>query len=269
MPLQKKIKVGILGCGWIGTATGKHLTANGYDVWGTTTQSSRFAELRDAGVEPVLLKIGNHAEYKNVVLPGADLVVLLMSPSVAWNGRHILSRMIRATGTKRLILASSTSVYPSVNGWVKEDDAEYIQSPHSGIVLLSLEDHFRNIESVDTLVFLFAGLYGPGRDPGRFFSNRQIVPGGRSPINMVHLEDCVRAIMKVIEAEPGRGIYNICADDHPLRKEFYTRAAKKTGGDPPRFSEEKADYKLVDNTLFRNTYKFEYLHSDPMEDLDG
>ncbi len=269
MSHHEKNKIGILGCGWIGTALGNHLSSNGYSVWGTTTQSSRFGELREAGIEPVLLKIGNPPDQKGVVLPGADLLLLMMSPSVVWNGRHVLSRLIRSTGAKCLLLASSTSVYPSVNKWVREDDAEYIKSPHSGIVLLSLEDHFRNIEALNTVVFRFAGLYGPGREPGRFISNRHVVAGPDSPVNMVHLEDCVRAIMIVIENQPLTGIYNICADKHPKREEFYTAAARKIGLEAPRFSEESVDYKLVDNTLFRNRFQFDYLHPDPLADLDA
>ncbi|MEJ2004108.1 MAG: hypothetical protein P8X57_03890, partial [Cyclobacteriaceae bacterium] len=256
---SRKIKVGILGCGWLGTAAGKYLSSNGYIVWGTTTQSSKLNILREAGINPLLLEIGNRNENQPPVLPDTDFLILSMSPAITWQERHTLSRMIRASGAQAMLLTSSTSVYPPLNGPVAESDADYIKSAHSGIVLLSLEDHFRNIANLSVTVFRFAGLYGPGREPGKFLMNRQLVDGGDTPVNLVHQEDCIRAIMHILDNHPASGTYNICADKHPKRKEFYTKAADNLGLKPPRFSEEPVDYKIVDNRLFKKTYQFEYI----------
>jgi len=257
---SENLKIGILGSGWLGSAIGKELSTRGYSVWGTTTRGSRLGELRDEGITPVLLKLGNRGENENPVLPEADFILLFMSPQVIWNERHTLSRMVRSCGAKSMLLASSTSVYPDSNGRVKEEDAEYIQSAHSGIVMLSLEDHFRNLTDIQTVVFRFGGLYGPGRDPGRFLSGRAILDGGDAPVNLVHQEDCIRAVLTVLNATQQTGTYNICADEHPSRSEFYTYAAEKLGVEPPRFSGKKMDFKIVDNSLFKRTFDFEYVH---------
>ncbi|MCA6078630.1 hypothetical protein [Fulvivirga sedimenti] len=263
---EKKI-IGILGCGWLGTAAGKSLIKKGFNVYGTTTSSNRMSELRELGISPVMLQVGNPSAKELPVLPATDIIILFMTPGVIWPNRNQISQLIRKSGSSHLILASATSVYPENNKTVKETDAEYISSPHSGIVLLSMEDQFRNIPGVTTTVLRFAGLYGPGREPGMFLKNRTIVRGPGNPVNLVHQEDCVRAVNVIIERLPPAGIYNICADVHPTRKEFYTAAAERIGINPPVFSGDDEPFKLVDNDKFKDNFGFRYMHPDPMEDL--
>ncbi len=263
---EKKI-IGILGCGWLGTALGKSLVKKGNEVYGTTTSSGRMSELRELGITPLILQVGNPNAKELPVLPDTDITILLMTPGVIWPNRNQITQLIRKSGSNGLILASATSVYPEANKLVKEADAEYISSPHSGIVLLSLEDHFRNLTGVTTTILRFSGLYGPGREPGMFLKNRSVVRGADNPVNLIHQEDCVRALECIIEKMPHSGIYNICSDEHPLRKEFYTAAAERIGIKPPAFTKDTEPFKVVDNTRFKEKFGFKYLHPDPMEDL--
>jgi nucleoside-diphosphate-sugar epimerase len=263
----KKFSIGILGCGWMGTALGKHLNKNGFKVFGTTTKKARLSKLDDNGIEPVLLELGNHDEKKDPVIPDMKIAVLLMTPSVIWPHRHVLSRMIQNSSAEGLIMASSTSVYENLNRTVTESDASYLKSPHSGIVMLSMEDHFRQMNDISVCILRFSGLYGPGREPGRFLANRNQVSGADNPVNLVHLEDCVRAVDQIIASMPVAGTYNICADEHPKRREFYHKAALQLGVDPPIFTEEGTGYKIIDNSLFKEEFGFSYLHPDPMKTL--
>ena len=265
MPEKKNIL--ILGCGWLGTALGKQLNVTGHSVIGTTTHKSRERELAEAGIKPLLLQFGNQQDESPPVLPATDIVILLMNPGAIWPIRKMIGKMIEVCGAGMLIMASSTTIYPEADRLVREEDAEFKPSPHSGIVLLSMEEHFRHLNKVSTVILRFSGLYGPGREPGRFMLNKGQLSAPDSPVNMVHQEDCVRAIIAVIDGDVQKGVFNICADEHPSRKDFYTAAAKSAGLKPPVFSEGKSARKIVDNSAFKKAFAFRYLHADPMDDL--
>jgi len=63
--------------------------------------------------------------------------------------------------------------------------------------------------------------------------------------------------------EPKNGIFNICADEHPIKSVFYRHQSIKLGLDPPIFQEGVTPHKIVDNQYFKSVYDFEYQHSDP------
>ena len=70
--------IGIMGCGWLGKPLAVQLLKKGYKVKGTTTRISKLNELRDAGIDPYLVKLeethidGGLEEFLN----GIDLLVL-------------------------------------------------------------------------------------------------------------------------------------------------------------------------------------------------
>jgi nucleoside-diphosphate-sugar epimerase len=54
------------------------------------------------------------------------------------------------------------------------------------------------------------------------------LPGtGEAYTNMVHKDDCVRAI-NYVHKHHLTGVYNLADDDHPTRKELYDLVAEKT-----------------------------------------
>jgi nucleoside-diphosphate-sugar epimerase len=76
---------------------------------------------------------------------------------------------------------------------------------------------------------------------------------------MIHLDDCIAIIRRVIELGVWNKVFSACADEHPTKKEFYTRSALAIGLAPPGFSEEVADYKIVSNALLKEALKYQFV----------
>jgi nucleoside-diphosphate-sugar epimerase len=248
-------KITIIGCGWLGLPLGIHLVEKGLSVRGTTTSKEKLQELDKAGINGTVLSLGHNFDENWGDLLDADVVVVTLPPSVAPQDPEMPLRQIREaishSKCQRLIYTSATSVYPSVNGKVTEKDAKYIESPHSGVEMLSLEDVFTDSDGFDTTVLRLAGLVGGSRMPGRRSAGKKLSNGG-APMNLVHREDVVNAIAQVISQDDFGDVYNVCADMHPTRKEFYTAVAEKLNLESPTFEdEEKGSYKIVSNVKIK------------------
>ena len=259
---MEKNSVLIIGCGWLGTALGKDLSAKGYRVYGSVTRKENFSRLEGAGIFPFLLRLGNRPEDHAHAIPDSGIAIILLNPRIIQANLGELTQALTNSGVRHVFLASSTAVYPSSNSRVTEADAIEQDSPHSGVNMLRLEKAIE--KHFPTTIMRFAGLYGPGRHPGNFF--RETRGGALNPVNVIHLDDCIRAVHKLIIAAPS-GAFNLCADQHPARVDFYTSASKAIGLTPPLFGNEEIPYKIVDNTLFKESIGFRYKHSDPMKDF--
>ena len=258
--------ISILGCGWLGLPLAKKLASNGHRVLGSTTNSEKLVTLKDNDIEPFLLGLNPELEESNTPFFDSELLFINIPPRnhpeiASFHERQIQSILNKAeSGTvQRIIFASSTSVYPNTNGTVKEEDAITESFTRSGVSLKNIENLF--LESDFKCVILrFGGLYGPERHPGRFLAGRQNLSGGTSPINMIHLEDCLNVLSLIIEQPEISGIFNACSPHHPTRKEFYTKAAKDLGVAAPSFNDEISGYKEVNSDKLIQALKYEFLH---------
>ncbi|KAG1652294.1 Protein YeeZ [Nymphon striatum] len=67
-------------------------------------------------------------------------------------------------------------------------------STESGEQLLAAENIFKNDTNLDTTIIRFGGLIGPNRHPITMLSGRKELSNGNYPINLIHLNDCIRII---------------------------------------------------------------------------
>ncbi|ELR72791.1 Nucleoside-diphosphate-sugar epimerase [Fulvivirga imtechensis AK7] len=246
---------------------GKVLADYAHEVKGATTSINKLPVINSAGMEAFLLKgpgIDTDMDFFKT-----DVLIITLPPSIPGYLQivdEVRERLV-VSGIKKVIFISSTSVYPNTNSIVVEKDAINVASAHSGVALLEVEEGFRQSKNFDTTILRLAGLYGPGREPGRFLAGKKGLSGADNPVNLVHQEDCIGVIKAVIEQGFWNKTFNVCAPSHPTRKQFYTLACKKMNLEPPTFSGEKAPYKMVSaERLLRETgYKFQ--RPDPLQDL--
>lgn len=262
--------ISILGCGWLGLPLAESLVKDNFRVKGSTTTESKLDALNSSGIEPYLIDSGNlnTEAYKHFLK--SDVLVVATNPQ-SKTILNILAEDIAKSSIKNTIFVSSTAVYPSLNTKVREEDADYIKSPHSGRVMKALEDVFCNKKGFDTTVIRFGGLFGPGRVPGKFMAGFKGLSGGDNPVNMIHLDDCVGVLKTIIEKDIWGEVFNACSPVHPTRKEFYVAAAQKAGVDPPKFTgnndAKNARFKLVESSklIIQTGYQFKY--PDPSDAL--
>ena len=113
------------------------------------------------------------------------------------------------------------------------------------------------------------GLIGPDRSPGRFLAGRRDLPQGNAPVNLVHLTDVVGVLAAIIQHQAWGHTFNVCAAQHPLRRDFYPAAAKFLQLDSPTFKDEEEGVsgKTIDSSLVRSILPYQFQHDDVMAAL--
>lgn len=265
--------ISILGCGWLGLPLAEHLVSSGYKVKGSTRTKKDISFLESKGIEPSLLVLDPEIRGSNLNnFFDSDILIINFPPErrediVEYHERQAVSLIetIKLSAIKKVVFASSTSVYPDSNREVTEDEV-LEPSKSSGKALLIFETLLNNCPEFKTTVLRLAGLIGYDRKPGRFLAGKKEVMNGQAPVNLIHQDDCVHIIHQIIEKNIWGETFNACADLHPTRKEYYINAASRLGLTPPTFVETKdLSYKIVSNEKLKKQLNYIYKYPDPFE----
>jgi len=278
--------VSILGCGWLGRPLAQRLVDHDVRVRGSTTTPEKMDALREDGIDPYRLVLDPD-------LSGEDTAAFFTSPILVLNvppprgaddvrARHRRQidavRSAAAEGEVEWILfASSTGVYPSVERTVTEADQPPGQPDalpgsrrSTGRAVLAAEKRLMDDPAVATTVVRFGGLYGDDRHPGRFLAGRTNVGRPEAPVNLIHRDDCVALLRTLLQQNARDEVFNACADAHPTRQAVYTRAAEVLGLEPPTFDDtDTTTGKVVDNQKVKDQCGYQFLHPDPLADLEA
>jgi nucleoside-diphosphate-sugar epimerase len=210
----------IAGCGYVGSALGERLAADGHEVWGLCRKFSQPAQ----GVRPIEADLGLPSDLLR--LPGAlDFVVYLVSAQGADDALYRtayvgnlanLLAALEAAGERprRVVFASSTAVYAQGGGeWVDEESPT--EPTHfSGRRLLEGEACLAGSPFPTTAV-RFGGIYGPRRtglvERVRTGAAR-CRPGHYT--NRIHRDDCVGTIAHLLALESPEELY-LAVDSEP------------------------------------------------------
>ncbi|HFC8073057.1 TPA: SDR family oxidoreductase [Neisseria meningitidis] len=138
------------------------------------------------------------------------------------------AELARACNVQHLIFTSSTSVYDDT---ARECDETATPDPQteSARQILAAEQHLLDsgISNIDIL--RLGGLYCAERHPVSRLVQKQNIPGGNRPINIVHRNIAVESLFQTAFNPGGRRLKNIIEPRHPTRREFYTEEAAKLG----------------------------------------
>lgn len=265
--------ISILGCGWLGLPLAKDLLNKNIKVKGSTTSSSKLETLQHLGIEPFLIHVDGSTPIEETSFFDTDILIINIPPRRTSDVVERYPKQIRniiqaanAAGTKKVVFVSSTSVYPSENK-VATENTICTPDKDSGKALIAAEEIVKNIFHGSWSILRFCGLMGPMRSPGRFFQGKSNIPGGLAPVNYIHLDDCIGIIETIIEKKLWNKIYNGCADKHPSKIYFYTKAAQKQDLPVPEFRRETGQYKEISNDLIKKESGYTFVHPDPINAL--
>lgn len=276
--------VSILGCGWLGHPLGAHLVERGFHVRGSTTTPEKVEELRRDGIDPAVLVVDPtfSGDAPEPFFRSSVLVLNVPPPRGTEDVRDVHRRQVEAVRdaatdgqVEWVLFASSTGVYPNVERTVTEEDVppgrpDALPGPRrsTGEALLDVEALLLETSGFDTTIVRLGGLYGPNRNPGRFLAGRTGVGRPEAPVNLLHRDDGVDIFTSLIEQNVRGEVFNACADEHPSRRIFYTRAAEALGLEPPTFDEADArSGKRVSNRKIKTRCGYQFRHPDPLADL--
>ena len=262
------MKLSILGCGWLGLPLAKYLTQQKIEINGSTTSQEKIELFRKENIQPFAIKIENN-EISGEIDSFLNADILCISVPFGQQkdnflGYQKLVKHIEKSSIKNIIFISSTSVYPDINTTITEETNFEVHPPKH--VLVDLENLFLKNTHFKTTVIRFSGLIGGTRNPGNFFKAERTVQNGLAPVNLIHLDDCIGIIHKIITDNCWNEIFNAAASTHPTRKEFYTAATKQQGKTPATFLENKDfSFKTISNKKIKTVLKYGFVHDDLME----
>jgi nucleoside-diphosphate-sugar epimerase len=236
----------ILGCGYLGGRVAAAYHADGHAVTAVTRSPARAEEFRRRGWTPI---VGDVVD-PGLRLPAADVVVYPVGydraagrsrREVSVDGLANVLAVLPPPG--RFVAVSSTGVYGQCDGAAVDETAATEPADAAGRAALEAEQLLRRAGSRErpmgtpAIRLRFAGLYGPGRLIGaaRLWAGEPIPGDPDGWLNLIHVDDGVRAVRAAAErGEPG-AVYNV-SDGHPVRRrDFYAELARLLGTPAPRF----------------------------------
>jgi nucleoside-diphosphate-sugar epimerase len=268
---KQKMKISIIGLGWIGKPLAAALQEKGHQVIGSTTSEDKLGELAREGFEARLFHLDPLPKGKGYEeLFEADLLYINIPPARrnfpdSHHPRQISSikSLMEKGRVDKVIYVSATSVYPAQNQVAREEDplnSETTENP----ALYEAEQLLWENKNFPLTVLRFGGLLGDNRVPGKYFSGKDNVPG-HPPVNYIYREDALRAIQWVIEKGLWNETFNLVAPLHPSKKEVYEANAELLGFSPPASYEspQVTAWKKISGEKFLAT-GFKFLFPDPL-----
>ena len=227
----------VIGCGYVGMRVAKHLSAQGHRVFGVRRQIAKTTEFDQAGITPLEIDITIPEQLKAIPKTIQWAVNTVSSSRRGADGyreiyyqatKSLINCLSSLPDFRRYVHTSSTSVYGQTDGsWINED-SERLPTTETSQILVEVEDLLLKA-SIDkgfpVSIARVSGIYGPERGFlfHQFLKNEaKMVGNGSRIINMIHVDDVVLAITRLLESgKPGRA-YNV-TDNTPIsQREFFS-----------------------------------------------
>jgi nucleoside-diphosphate-sugar epimerase len=229
------MKVAIVGCGYVGTATARHLQGKSdCTVTATTTTASRVSELEGVAQRVVVLK-GNDAGAIASLLQDQDAVMLCVGARNADAYREsyletvttLVSVLQQIPTVKQVIYTGTYSVYGDCQGKLVNEESPVAPANPNGEILAETERVLlaASNPNLQVCILRLGGIYGPGRELVKIFGRwaGTTRPGaGEDATNWVHRDDIVGGLTFALDNRL-QGIYNLVGDVSLSSRELVDR----------------------------------------------
>lgn len=267
-------QITIIGGGWLGQPLAQCLENLGHKVSVSRTSAQGVNELTEkhlSGFEFDLNRdISELSKSLNVLSP--DIVIGCFPPGFRkGNGDEYahhwkkLTQICQRVGVDRLVMVSSTTVYPNIAQEMDEDQATLALAQISenftdnAKVMLQAEQYLID-SGLSYAVVRCSGLIGPGRHPARFVSKLKQI-SNQAPANMLHLHDAIGATC-FLALNTSNVVVNATTPNTVSKAEFYQAALEQSGSsDPLPPITETPDKRIVADRLIQLGYHFHFHHT--------
>jgi nucleoside-diphosphate-sugar epimerase len=238
------VQISVLGCGWLGLPLAKALLKESFTISGSTTSPEKIELLTGAGINPSIINLDEDLSNQETTefLRESEILIINVPPKshlgdTTYAGKlEKLLPFIQIAGITKVLFVSATSVYPDDNGIATEDSTT--TTDVRGRELLKAEQVFTTQPEFKTTVLRFSGLMGEERHPVKFLAGRENIANPDAPVNLIHLNDCIGIILKIIEKESWGEVYNGSAPSNPSRIDYYTKKAVEYNLPEPKFNHD-------------------------------
>lgn len=269
------MKIGIIGCGYIGQAAAALWRNSRHTVFGTTTRSENLTNLSTLVDHAIYLN--DPQNQLNSLVSEIDALLICVAPhshsieayeATYLNTAKLIYQALEHTSKKlQIIYTSSTSVYGDSEGaWVTEENNKPSLSPYASI----LHETEKTLEACRTkghlvCIFRLGEITGPGREIQKRLKNlagKELPGTGDNFTNIIHQKDIVEALNFALKHQLD-GTFNLCNDLHIRRKELYLYLAEKYHFPLPKWNPQVSSIhggnKKVSNEKLKNL-GFQFLY---------
>ena len=268
--MATKHNISILGCGWLGFPLARTLAANGFHIKGSTTSPGKLEIFSASGINPYLIELGSDGISGDIdgFLETSSVLIIDIPPKVKLESGSYPKKInaliphIERSGIKSVLFISSTSVYG--NG-IDIATEEIVPTPTStsGKEIVQAENLLLENSNFETTILRFGGLIGDERHPVFHLSGKQEIENPGGPVNLIHREDCLNIILKIIENKIWGETFNAVAPYHPTREEYYTQKAESLDLPLPVFSKKNSSSgKIVSTGKLLRFVRYNFLHPE-------
>lgn len=263
----------IVGAGWLGTPLAQTLIDQGHQVTVTRRSQTRLGEFPLTSVQPALLDLNEpHSQQQLSELieqHQIERIVGAFPPGFRkGNGQEYAQqwqRLVSAakqSSVNKLLMVSSTTVYPNLAVDMKEEDATLALAQTSehfsdnARIMLQAEQYVID-SGIDYAIVRCSGLIGSDRHPSRFAMRLKQV-SRKAPANMVHQNDAVAATAFALN-QIDNEVVNATTPNTVSKAEFYQAAITQSDLDialPP--VTETADKRILADKLVALGYQFQF-----------
>lgn len=254
---NERLRVLVVGCGFVGEAVADLFHAAGWQVTGWThseESAARLAAVKPYPVQAHDITDADHVDAAARQAPGGgalDALVDCVSSGrgggpeayrrVYLDGARNLSAAFRPV---RFVYTGSTSVYAQTDGSTVDESSPAEPDRETGRILLETEAVV--LAAPGGTVARLAGIYGPGRSNllRKFLAGEAVIEGdGSRWLNQIHRDDAASALFRLAQPDATPGIYNV-ADASPLTQfELYRALADEFGRPLPSYGPEDRNRK--------------------------
>ena len=238
-------QISILGCGWLGFPLAKRLMDVGYQIKGSTTTSSKVQKLKSAGIDPYVIELKEQEIIGDIedFLSGSHLLIINIPPGLRKQPESdFLSKLklvleqVQLSSIQRLLYVSSTGVFSdNVTIPIYTEDYEFTSAETSHSQLIKAEQLLNNSKDLRTSIIRFGGLIGKERHPVKYLSGKTNLSNPKAPVNLIHLENCIRLIKEIIQQDSFGHIFHGVETIHQTKDQYYAQQAKEMGLKAPEF----------------------------------
>ena len=249
------MKIGIIGCGWLGTRVAQKLEKEN-EIFVTTRSDENTSDLKKLGFETFQIDFNQKFELKTAELfRSLDIIIVSLpvskkkfSETISQNAKEFLGDF-----KGQMIFFSSVGVYPHEDGIYTEESKENLNKN-----IFEAEKFYKNAFP-QINILRFGGLMGDERRFSNYFKNKAI-PQPDDVVNHIHYEDIAEITQLLIQNKIESKIYNIVAPLHPTKEQVLDYQVNNIESKV----ENLENGRIVLGTLLENELEYNFIKPNPI-----
>lgn len=229
----------IFGFGYLGRPLAEALHQQGFPVRAVKRRLTSDDVMLPIDLDTVDLSV--YSEHP--AWPHYRTWILLLPPSQVNAYVETMAHLIRLaerSAVQHLIFAGSISVYGN-QPRVCDEDSERLPETESAHQIVAVEQLLRDSTIPHRDILHLGGLYSATRHPIFRLLSRGRITGSEQPVNMLHQDRAVAALLQAALHPDGLRIRNVVETPHLSKRAFYAREAAKLGCTVPDFDAADQD----------------------------